>query len=43
MLVELASKVEGVVTWGVGINRKVDEVATSTAKMKACLNMMLSV
>jgi hypothetical protein len=43
MLTKLASKVEGVVTWGIGIDQKVDEVATSTMKMKASLNMMLLV
>jgi hypothetical protein len=42
MLAKLASKVEGVVTWGARIDRKVNEVATSTAEMKVNLNMMLS-
>jgi hypothetical protein len=42
MLAKLASKVEGVVTWGARIDRKVDEVATFTIEMKVCLNMMLS-
>jgi hypothetical protein len=42
MLVELVSKVEGVVTWGAWIDPKVDEATTSTTEMKACLNMMLS-
>jgi hypothetical protein len=32
MLVKLASNVEGVVTWGIGIDQKVDEAATSTTK-----------
>jgi hypothetical protein len=40
MLVELASKVETIATWGVRIDQKVDEATTSTSKMKACLNMM---
>jgi hypothetical protein len=33
MLAKLASKVEGVVIWGVGIDWKVDEVATFTMEM----------
>jgi hypothetical protein len=41
MLVELANKVEMIVTWGVWIDQKVDEATTSTSKMKTCLNMML--
>jgi len=32
MSVELASNMEGVVTWGIGIDQKVDEVATSATK-----------
>jgi hypothetical protein len=42
MLAKLVSKVEGVVTWGARIDRKVDETTTSTTKMKARLNIMSS-
>jgi hypothetical protein len=41
MLAKLASKVEGVVTWGARIDQKVDKTTTSTMEMKASLNMML--
>jgi hypothetical protein len=41
MLAKLVSKVEGVVTWGVRIDRKVDETTTSTMEIKTSLNMML--